>query len=134
MRSADYNTRQKAAILEYLKTSYHGHTTARDIVSYFKDQNINIGQATIYRALEKLERDGVIKRYVLDGLSSACFEYIGDHSCDGEHYHLKCDECGKLIHFHCDSMKVIHDHMMDHHGFQIDTPKTIFYGKWKECN
>ncbi len=137
MKRTDYKTKSRQAILYYLqeyKKSTEKYITAREIVEHFNENNQNISTATVYRVLEKFEKEGIIKKFELEGENSACFEYVGDIALCSHHYHLKCDECGKIIHFHCDEMSDVTNHLNKHHGFFIDTSKTIFYGKCEKCN
>jgi Fur family ferric uptake transcriptional regulator len=46
---------------------------------------------------------------------------------------LKCEECGALLHLECDLVNEIHRHILDRHTFQIDTTRTVFYGKCESC-
>ena len=130
-----YNTKQKDTLLKYLETKLGVHVTAGDVWQYFKEQGDPIGQATIYRRLEDLVDEGVVNKYVIDGSSSACFEYVGKSSHDEKEvcYHCKCEKCGKLIHLHCDEIKMIQEHLFKEHGFTMDPVRTVFYGICEEC-
>ena len=67
--------------------------------------------------------------------SSACFEYIGDHGEEYENcYHYKCEKCGKLIHLQCNEIESLKQHMQQHHDFQMDPHRTVFYGICGECS
>ena len=47
--------------------------------------------------------------------------------------HCKCEKCGKLIHLHCDEVESLKKHMMEHHSFEMDSLRTVFYGICNEC-
>ena len=51
-----------------------------------------------------------------------------------EHFHLKCIECGKLIHIDCNYMKSLDEHILQHHGFKVDNSRTVLYGICNSCN
>lgn len=132
-RSIGYNTRQSAAILSYVASLGGRHVTAAQIVEHFEQEKAPIGRTTVYRHLDKLANTGKVRRYSIDGISGACFGYIyEDKGCD-EHFHLKCEECGALLHLECDLVNEIHRHILDRHTFQIDTTRTVFYGKCESC-
>ena len=42
--------------------------------------------------------------------------------------------CGKLIHMHCDELNEIKEHLFSHHGFNINSMRTVFYGVCKDCS
>lgn len=130
-----YQTKQKEMLLEYLKASEGNHLTAADVCDYFKSQGLPIGQSTVYRRLESLVSEGIIKKYTIDNQASACFEYVGEHSHhEGCCYHLKCEKCGKLFHLHCEEIEALEDHIGKEHEFSIDPVRTVFYGTCKDCN
>ena len=49
------------------------------------------------------------------------------------HFHLKCTECGVLIHLDCDHLAAITAHVQEDHGFMIDPARTTFYGLCRAC-
>ena len=134
MAKSQYKTKQMAQLLTYLKTS-EGHVTVNDIRIYFAQQGIAVGTTTIYRNLEKLVKEGLVAKYTVDTTSSACFEYVGEKTEEkGEcSYHCKCEKCGKLIHLQCHEVEDLRQHMSEHHGFQMDSQRAVFYGMCSEC-
>lgn len=135
MEKAQYKTKQREELLEYLKSVSGSHITVSDICEHFSSHNKKIGMTTVYRQLEKMVSEGLVKKYLLDTNSSACFEYIDvEKSChEVACYHLICIKCGKLFHLHCDELADTESHISKHHGFQIDMNRTIFYGQCEDC-
>ena len=85
---------------------------------------------------EKLEQDGLVRRYSLDDRGSACWQYAGTDGAAGacrHHFHLKCTECGTLFHLNCDHLQEIAAHVASEHGFCIDPARTVFYGICADC-
>ncbi len=129
-----YKTKQGEIILDYLKSKSGKHITAQDVKEYFVKENISIGLTTIYRHLAKLEKEGKIKKYVLDNSNSACFEYLNpENSCQDICFHLKCEDCDKLVHFNCDLLKAVDKHIFEEHEFYLNPSKTVYYGLCKDC-
>ena len=129
----EYSTKQGKAILEYLEHLDGTHTTAKDILQYLISQDIRIGLTTVYRHLDKLVDLGDVKKYTLDETSASCYQYCPEHLEEPAHFHLKCEECGKLIHLQCHQLNGIAQHIMDDHGFSINHTKTVFYGVCADC-
>lgn len=128
---AEYNTRQRAIILDFLKES-SAHVSVRDIVAHLKEQGISVGTATVYRTLDKLCEQGVVRKFVIDERSGACYQYA--HGCDcNEHFHLKCINCGALIHVDCGLVAKLEKHFFDEHGFTVSSGRTVIYGLCHEC-
>ena len=108
--------------------------TVKDICDYFEIRGITVGTTTIYRQLEKMVSEGLVAKYVVDGTSSACFEYTGDEEeSQAVCYHCKCEKCGKLIHLQCDEVENLKQHMLEHHDFEMNPLRTVFYGLCSEC-
>lgn len=130
-----YNTKQKAAIFELLRENEGKHFTADDIISSLSSDNISIGKATVYRYLEKLVSENVVRKYEISKSDAACYEYLGgeESSMCSNHYHLKCTICNKLFHISCRNLNSISEHILSEHRFKIDKSKTVFYGICEKC-
>ena len=130
-----YKTKHKEELLSYLESIPGKHVTAGEICSCMKEGGSSIGTATVYRQLEKLVAEGLLNKYVVDEGSSACYEFVPehDHVCKDHCYHLKCESCGKLIHMECDEVKGLMDHIKAHHGFIVNSRRTVFYGLCEAC-
>lgn len=133
-RSKNYKTKQKEEILNYLKSVKNYHTTVQQISKHLQDLNTPVGVTTIYRHLETLVSEGIVKKYVLDGISGACFQYSEEDEFENTHFHFKCNGCGELIHFECKELEKLHIHLLNEHQMNIDLCKTIYYGICKECS
>jgi len=128
-----YKTRQKEKILEYLTTHPGRHVTAQEISMHMNQEGNPVGTATIYRQLDQLVSDGTIRKYTIDSRTGACYEYLpGAQECH-RHFHLKCVRCEKLYHVTCEHLCELEQHILEHHGFQIDQSKTVFYGICENC-
>ncbi len=135
MIKAKYRTRQQELLLSYLRETKGRHFTAEDVRAHFEKTSSAIGTATVYRHLEKLVADGMVTKYVIDEHSAACFEYVGDscHEEEEEHFHLKCEVCGALIHLECEELACISAHLKKDHGFTLNPFRTVFYGTCEKC-
>jgi Fur family ferric uptake transcriptional regulator len=132
-RPVNYHTRQGQCILDYMKSLGGSHITVNQIVRHFEDTEEAVGQTTVYRHLEKLTAEGLIRKYVLHDGKSACYQYINEEKHCREHFHLKCEHCGILIHVDCDFLNEIARHLLRKHHFQINMLQTVFYGTCKKC-
>ncbi|NLG11001.1 MAG: transcriptional repressor [Coriobacteriaceae bacterium] len=133
MATTSYNTRQREAIRDYLMSLKGEHVTVDQVLAHFSSTKAPIGRTTIYRYLDKLTRDGKARRFSVDGLPCACFQFIDEpEGCD-DHFHLKCESCGALLHLECDELQYIREHVFEHHAFDINALKTVFYGTCQEC-
>ncbi len=134
MKKISYQTRQKKAILDYLKSTRGRHVTIHDISKHLEDAKTPVGMTTVYRYMDALVNEGFVKKYLFDGLTGACFQYIDEAlSDDSATFHFKCEVCGTLIHFQCRQLESLQEHMMQSHQFDINSGKTVFYGQCAHC-
>ena len=134
MQKAAYKTKQQELLFSYLREMQGKHFTAEDVRAHFEAKKISIGIATIYRQLEKLVTEGRIQKYFIDEHSAACFEYAGE-GCNAseQHFHLKRELCGRLIHLECEELEELGGHLKTEHGFVINPLRTVFYGVCTDC-
>lgn len=135
LAKVQYKTKQMTELLTFLKSVQGSHITVNEICDYFESKGIAVGTTTVYRHLEKMVKEGVVAKYVVDGTSSACFEYIGnqDNEKNSVCYHCKCEKCGKLVHLQCNEVESLKQHMIEHHSFEMNPLRTVFYGVCSEC-
>lgn len=127
-----YKTRQRELILNCLSDAGDRHLTVKDVMYELSKRDINVGQTTIYRHLDRLVSEGVVRRFYSNDSGSTCYQYVGGRNCTN-HYHLKCTQCGELVHFECDELDKLYCHIGNEHGFEIDVARTVFYGKCARC-
>ena len=133
---SQYKTKQHEELLAFLESMKGTHITVNAVCSYFKSHGKAIGTATVYRQLEHMVEEGIVNKYLIDANSPACFEYTGGkkRDCAEPYFHCKCKDCGKLIHVRCSKLSAMQSHLLDSHGFKIDSHRTVLYGICGECS
>ncbi|MBO4493433.1 MAG: transcriptional repressor [Ruminococcus sp.] len=132
-RDSGYNTKQKEKLLEYLMKNKEKHTNVQEISAFLSAEGSSMGVATIYRQLDRLVEQGLVRKYAFDGKTCACYQYIENEEQCRSHFHLKCLGCGRLIHLDCEHLADITRHIEDEHEFSIDYSQTVFYGRCSDC-
>ena len=132
-RFANYKTKQSEAVLDYIISCGDTHITAAQIVEHFEKEEVSIGRTTVYRHLDKLTEAGKVRRYITDGITGACYQYVEREDCRS-HFHLKCESCGELLHFECEKLDGLQHHISTNHAFQINMLRTVFYGMCESCS
>lgn len=135
MSRGRYNTKQREEVLSYLQGMSGEHITVNDICNHLTESGAAVGMTTVYRQLDKMVKEGIVKKYIIDASSAACYEYVDTYSACQENgcTHLKCTGCGKLIHLHCDDLKATERHIFEEHEFKADMTRTVIYGLCKNC-
>ena len=128
-----YNTKQKKALLDYLETARGRHVTVAEIRAHFEAQGCPIGTTTLYRQMDELVHEGVLRKYIVDENSAACYEYTGEEPSEEPIVHCKCEGCGKLLHIHCGQFASVQEHLSGGHGFAVNPRRTVLYGLCGKC-
>ena len=133
MAAASYKTKQRDQIMDCLVKNKNHHVTADEILSTLNAERSMVGKTTVYRYLDKLVSDGVVRRYFIEEGKSACYQLVERKGVCSSHYHLKCVECGQLYHLECDYLGEMDVHIRERHGFRVDHSKTVLYGQCGSC-
>jgi Fur family ferric uptake transcriptional regulator len=129
-----YKTKQRERIWEYLCAHRDTHVDAEAIVEHLRRQGTAVGKSTVYRTLDRLVAEGVLRRFYLEEGMSACYQLIPEDGRCREHFHLKCLCCGRLLHMECGLWEEVQAHIYKEHRFLIDHTKTVFYGLCEGCS
>ena len=132
MPSTEYKTKQRY-LVEKIMQKYSGrHFTADEIVEKLALGGSPVGRTTVYRCLERMCDEGRVQKYTASSGESACYQYLSGEECH-EHFHLKCTDCGKLIHIECEHISELTEHIAAKHSFSVNKLKTVLYGQCEEC-
>ena len=104
-----------------------------DIRAHFEALGHPIGTTTLYRQTDELVRAGLLRKYIVDENSAACFEYTGEQPTEEILVHCKCESCGKLLHIRCGQFEEMRRHISADHDFTVDARRTVLYGLCENC-
>jgi len=119
------NTKQKEDILKIIKNT-KTHPTIKEVYELVKEINPTIGQATVYRNINKLTEEGTIVR-ILDITNE--YHYDGDIS---QHSHFICIKCHKIIDIFDDYHKT-NKNLEKEYDFKIDKQIITYEGLCNKC-
>ena len=132
---ATYNTAGRQRLLEFLESHPDRQYTAEELCAELDTlsagENIT-RKSTLYRHLSELCHRGVVRKYRSDTQSSYVYQYVGGGECT-RHFHLKCLDCGGLVHLECAVSEELLSHISSHHGFSVDSGRSILYGLCEAC-
>lgn len=133
MAANEYKTNSRIKIMEYLIENKERAVSVSDIGGHMQEQHCSVNVTTIYRYLDKLEKDGNIIKYAAEKGDKTTYQYVErEHKCD-EHLHLKCVSCGAVIHLDCCFMDEIARHIAEDHGFALQCRNSVIYGLCSKC-
>ena len=122
-------TSQRKAILKKIIENQGSHLSAEEIYEQVKEDDPNIGLATIYRTLELLCDLGIIHKLNFD---DKCRRYELDKE-NEHHHHLICFECGEITEFNDDILEDFEENIKDEHSFEVVDHRIKFYGYCRVC-
>ena len=127
-RSKTYNTKQKDVIINLIKDKKHEFTTKE----IYNDLDKKVGLTTIYRLIDSLVNEGMLTKNI-NSKNEASYQVL--EICDKEnHFYLKCDDCGDLIHIDCDYIEPLKKHILDEHNFKLNDNHIIINGTCNKCS
>ena len=122
------NTKQKEIILDILQAN-RIHPTIHEIYELAKEKYPSIGQATIYRNVNKLVEEGKIIK--LPNNTDDSYHYDIDIS---SHDHLLCKKCGKIIDIFDNDYNDIFESIEKKNKITIDRATILLEGNCSNCN
>jgi len=119
-------TKQRSELLKELKAS-HQHPTADELFLSLRERLPKISLATVYRNLERLEAEGLIRVLNVPGQPR---RYDGDLS---SHYHVRCVICGKVDDVTFDKVPNLGSMAFRSGGYQVLGMRLELEGVCDEC-
>ena len=124
-------TPQRKEILRIF-VEHGGHMSAEDVYSILRDNDSEIGLATVYRALDLLSELGILVRMDF-GDGCARYELNTANPKVHHHHHLICLKCKKVIEFEKDLLDELEAYIAKKSDFQILNHEVKFFGYCSEC-
>lgn len=124
-----YTTGKRARIIEFLSLDCDRSYTLEEICEAITDGTH--GKSTVYRIVSELVGSGDIKRLSDGRTRHFTYQYVGAEGCH-EHLHLKCKECGRLVHLDDKLSHQFERAVLRSGGFMIEEG-TMLFGKCRDC-
>lgn len=126
-------TPQRKEILKiFVEHSDWHHMSAEDVYNILRENESEIGLATVYRALDLLSELGILV-HVDFGDGCARYELNTTDPKLHHHHHLICLNCKKVIEFEEDLLDDLEETIAEESGFQIINHEVKFFGYCKDC-
>lgn len=127
-------TTQRILILETLEDRPDEHLTAEEIYECVKQENPDIGLATVYRTIQLLSELNLIDKLNLgDGYVRYEIGHHGDDATIHHHHHLICLDCGNVYTFQDDMLETLETRIQDSMNFKIVDHEVKLYGYCRDC-
>lgn len=120
-------TRSRKALISFLVDA-HAPRSIPDIQTSFQQAGIIFHKTTLYRELEFLMSEGVVKEVIVSG-EKRYYELVGEH-----HHHTICLNCGDIqdVVFR-ENLLPIEQSLSQENGFQVFDHSLEFFGLCHTC-
>lgn len=124
---ARYSTRARRQIIEYLTARPDQGFTAEELALALQRQYGEgaPGKSSVYRLLGQMAEEELLHRYEEAGAKR--YRAVGTHC--REHLHLKCLDCGRLMHMEEEQSAVLLQEILQKSGFTVDEYRSVLVGR-----
>ena len=131
---AEYTTEQKKMLLDFLTKYAHRSFSVDELIGEMKDEYGEgvPGTSTVYRWMTRLVDEGRVKRFVKGHSRRFVYQIVGGAHCRS-HLHLKCMECGTLLHLDERVSDALLDQIKANNDFSVNEEETVLFGECSAC-
>ncbi|MBE6546131.1 MAG: Fur family transcriptional regulator [Ruminococcaceae bacterium] len=131
---AEYRTEQKTMLSDFLRANREHAYTVDELA---EGMRLSYGEAapgksTVYRLMTHLVEEGTVKRFVKGHSRRFVYQIVGGADCHS-HLHLKCMECGKLLHLDEEVSERLLRAVRSSNDFSVDEEETVLFGACAVC-
>ena len=131
---AEYVTEQKKRLKRLLEENGDKAYTVEELVEKLalRGEDGVLGKSTVYRLITKMVEDGHVKRFVRGNSRKFAYQIISGEYCDC-HLHLKCTDCGKILHLDEGVSDELLYKVENASGFCVSEATTVLFGRCGSC-
>ena len=132
---AQYATEQKKMLVDFLREHHESSFSVDQIVLEMKKNDAQKVPATstVYRLITKLVEEGTVKRFVRGHSRQFLYQIVDRDHCRS-HLHLRCMDCGKLIHLNEKLSDKLLDVIRSTSDFSVNEEETVLVGACSDCS
>jgi Fur family ferric uptake transcriptional regulator len=120
-------THQRMVILDALSRG-RAHVTAQEVFEVVNAKYPEIGFATVYRFLRKMNEQHMVTEVRMGGLP-ARYELTPRR----HHDHLTCVQCGQIVEFESPQIETLQEQVAKEHNFRLTHHVLELYGVCPRC-
>ena len=124
-----YNTAARRELVAFFEQNSDRAFTLGEVCAAIL--NDGKGKSTLYRNVSRLVDSGLVRRLSDGKTRHVTYQFVGGES-SSEHLHLKCRNCGKLIHLDAEISHALGDALKKSRGFILDSGALI-QGRCGDC-
>ena len=132
---AHYQTAQKKKLTEFMTKHSEKCFSVEELYAEMEklyNHDELPGKSTIYRLIQQMTAEGTVKRMLKEHSRKFAYQIAAGEHC-ASHLHLKCMDCGRLLHMDDnESLKIMTEVLKKNH-FAVDGKETVLVGKCDNC-
>ena len=129
-----YQTQQRKLLHDFLKR----HANQKFSVNALREALLRekpgacMDRSTVYRNVDRLMREGLLRKSFAAGSREALFQYIacGQHC---NRVHLRCEKCGRIFHPENPAVTELISRGLRQESFRMNPQATIIVGLCRDC-
>ncbi len=126
-------TKQKQEFRRFLELNKDKEMTVSEIADMLKEAGSDMGIATVYRAVNRLEAEGVLVKTVAGSTGKAAYRYASNDESVRAIHRVFCTCCGKTLDLPYKFTDKLDKNVSDTTGFTVTDHQIIFYGLCRDC-
>jgi Fur family ferric uptake transcriptional regulator len=107
--------------------------TVAEMADLLKEAGSDIGIATVYRAVNRLESEGILVKTVNGAQGKATYRYAAPDETVRTAHRVFCTCCGRTVDLSYKFTDKLEKNVSDATGFSITDHQIMFYGLCSEC-
>ena len=112
-------TAQRQAVWDDIRDQKHTeHRAAEEIYNHIRSKGIKVSRATVYRTIDVLVKNRLIRKMDL-GDGRSLFEPSTNDIYDDRNDHMICSESGKIIEFYDQELDFLQEKIAQKHGYTV---------------
>ena len=133
---AQYATEQKKILMDFLRAHREEAFSVEALVEGMRAEQ-GAGSipatSTVYRLITKLVEEGEVRRFVKGHSRQFLYQIVDREHCHS-HLHLRCMDCGKLIHLNERVSDELLDTILSSSNFSVNEAETVLMGACSDCS
>ena len=132
---AEYQTQQKTLLLDYLSRHADNTLSMEEVAEGLKTDlgDRAPGKSTVYRLVNRLVEEGTVRRFSAEDSRHALYQIVDGRNCH-HHLHMKCTQCGRVMHMNDAQSASIIEQIYGDSSFAVSQEQTTLYGSCAECS
>jgi Fe2+ or Zn2+ uptake regulation protein len=126
---AGFRLTEPRRVVAELVSARTGHFTANDLIDDAQAQDLGVGRATIFRALDLFTELEVLERIDLPTGDHAYVPCLPQH----HHHHIVCDVCGRVTEVEEFGLGDAITDIERKTGWQVESHRLEMFGRCPDC-